>query len=235
MLSGKRAKRTFLIGLITALALVGGGISASNTALASNPNPTVLPPHAIPYGMSYGDWGAQWWIWATERPTETSPLFGSGQVDCAVGQSGPVWFLAGGWGGGQYERTCSIPPGKAIFLPLVNGLSFAPEFGETEEEIREDVADDLEGIDSVGASVDGVPLQGLFGHYRKASSAFTFPIPEGGLLAEWGLDTGDRFPAVSDGWWLMLAPLPVGEHTIEFGGEGTDFDLSVTYHLTVGP
>ena len=39
---------------------------------------------------------------------------------CAANQGGPVWFLADQLGGRE-ERTCSIPAGKAILIPLLNG------------------------------------------------------------------------------------------------------------------
>ena len=47
-------------------------------------------------------------------------------------------------------------------------------------------------------------------------------------------------PLVSDGFFLMLAPLPVGLHTIHFQAirtrpNGTTFEVEVTYHLTVVP
>jgi hypothetical protein len=47
--------------------------------------------------------------------------------------------------------------------------------------------------------------------------------------------------AVSDGFWIMLNPLPVGKHQISFGGTGVDFTSTgkenfgtdVTYNLNV--
>jgi hypothetical protein len=57
--------------------------------------------------------------------------------------------------------------------------------------------------------------------------------------------TNDPVPAVSDGYWLMLAPLPIGQHTITFGGTmpwGYDangnpctFTLYITYNINVTP
>ena len=40
---------------------------------------------------------------------------------------------------------------------------------------------------------------------------------------------------VVEGYWLLLAPLPVGEHELRFGGAvpGSDMATAVTYHLTV--
>ena len=39
---------------------------------------------------------------------------------CAVDQEGPVWFLADQLGGRE-ERTCPIPAGKAVLIPLLTG------------------------------------------------------------------------------------------------------------------
>jgi hypothetical protein len=49
--------------------------------------------------------------------------------------------------------------------------------------------------------------------------------------------TGRPQPAVVGGYWLMLAPLPRGQHTIRFGSTARfgDFEsgVDVTYHVTV--
>jgi hypothetical protein len=240
------------------LALLGPGVTGDQVTQADSPttdvtswtvdakneNPGVLPPNSKPHGKTYGEWGAEWWIWATEQPSENNQLLDPDGSFCTVDQSGSVWFLAGAFtdpegGPVVVERNCSIPAGKSLFFPIANGLSFAPEFGETEEEIRADVANDLVGIYDLKASVDGVELQDL-DSYRAASPGFVLPVPEGGLLNEFGLDAGDRDPAVSDGWWIMLTPLPKGEHEIRFSfrsvfAEPDDPDLDVTYHLIVGP
>ncbi len=71
--------------------------------------------------------------------------------------------------------------------------------------------------------------------YRAASPVFALVD-----LDLFGVEGFECSPVVADGYWLMLAPLPVGEHTISFAGaiEGSplgDFALDVTYHLTVMP
>jgi hypothetical protein len=53
-----------------------------------------------------------------------------------------------------------------------------------------------------------------------------------------GLSTpGTYFPVIDEGFYVMLKPLPVGEHTLTIHGEFPSFDvvLDVTYHLTVVP
>ena len=41
-------------------------------------------------------------------PTANNPLTDTTGEDCMVGQRGPVWFLAGTFGGGPTTRSCSI-------------------------------------------------------------------------------------------------------------------------------
>jgi len=39
--------------------------------------------------------------------------------------------------------------------------------------------------------------------------------------------------ARTDVYWLMLTPLPPGEHTLRFTADGPAITLDVTYHITV--
>ena len=48
----------------------------------------------------------------------------------------------------------------------------------------------------------------------RRPGGFAFVIPEGSVLTAFGLASGERFPAVADGYWIMLEGLRSGEHTI---------------------
>lgn len=152
------------------------------------------------------------------------------------GQSGPVWFLAGTFGGDAVERHLTAPAGKALLAPLVNGAFWAPEDGAIEAEVRAAVKGFVDTTDTLAASLDGQPLSELF-RYRAQSptGGFTLGIPASSFLAEVGYAPGDRTPAVSDGYWLMLAPLSVGKHTLHFSAIGDYINVDVSYHLTVQP
>lgn len=198
-----------------------------------NLNPTLLPPGATPYGQTYGEWSADWWVWASSASVEEHPLL---EGDCSWGQSGPVWFLGGTFTGEPTTRTCTIPPGKAIFFPIVTTTYWYPEDAQTEAELRAIVNEIIDGAEYVSCTIDGVPVQDI-GAFRADSPAYVMPVPEDGITCQWwGYEPGDRDPAVADGIYIMLAPLPRGEHTIEFHGElyGGWFVQDVTYHLTVG-
>lgn len=85
-----------------------------------NPNPGIIPPHATPHGQTYGEWTAAWWQWALSIPADRNPLLTSGEF-CGEGQSGPVWFYAGNFGWDE-EKFCTVPKGKALFMPVYNWI-----------------------------------------------------------------------------------------------------------------
>lgn len=203
---------------------------ASPAAVQASPAP-VYPPTASPRGMTYGEWSALWWKQVFAIPADTNPLLQDGEVPCALG-SGKVVFLVGTFGG-QVERSCSVPAGTSLLLPLVNAeCSTVEGDGQTEAELRQCAAAIADEIDSVNASVNGEPIDGLKERFRFVSPLFTFTLPEGNILS---LPAGSS-PAVADGYWVMLTPLPPGTHTISFGGTASAFSFSTqaTYEITVG-
>jgi hypothetical protein len=213
-------------------------VTLSCAQASSNPNPGVFPIDSRPFGHTYGEWSARWWQWALSVPEETNPLLDPTGVHCAEGQAGPVWFLAGTFGG-TATRTCTVPAGKALFFPLLNTI-FGAGVGDCEptnpgvpcdvDALREAAAAPLENPQTLEASIDGVPLQDLSA-YRVQSPVFSITFPEDAVF---GLPSGTFEPNVSDGYWLMLVPLSAGEHTIYFKAVSADgFTSEVTYHLTI--
>jgi hypothetical protein len=209
---------------------------------STNPNPKVLPPGSNPYGASYGEWGARWWQWALSGPLATNPILDPDGSYCDLAQSGPVWHLAGNFGG-TTERACTVPAGKAVFFPIVNfyanypcppEFGFEPAPGQTLEEfLREFAGSVIDGAINMAVEVDGTSLTDLT-EYRGTSDLFLLDIhPEWAALDP--CVTGEPQPAVTDGYWLMLAPLAPGGHTLHFHAELPSFGfvLDVTYDLTV--
>ncbi len=225
-------------------------LTASYTQLvaAGNPNPRVLPINSYPYGMSYGIWGQEFSNWLYHFSLAEFPLFQGDDLDCATAQSGQVWFLAGVLGGPgvAVTRSCTVPPGKALFISVNSVVSFAPLFGETEQDVRDDASRDLDGtatttgVEELYIWVDGVELDNAFG-YRASSpeGGYILSVEEGTILAEIGIPVDDYAPAIVDGYWVMLAPLSAGEHTVQWRSTGQNqygetYDYTVTWNLTVG-
>src|SRR5262245_30922229 len=90
------------------------------TAEAANPNPGVLPPHSEAFGKTYAEWSVRWWRWLLSQPFDSNPTIDTSGTDCANGQSGPVWFLAGSPVKSAITRACDVPAGKAVLFPIIN-------------------------------------------------------------------------------------------------------------------
>ena len=228
-------KSIVVIAIVLGLAML-----AVPSALAQ----LVLPPDSVVYGRTYGEWSAEWWQWAFSIPVATHPLFDKG--DCSVGQSGPVWFLGGSFVSNKDVRSCTVPAGKMLFFPILNGEdsnveeSFNngcsdPIFGSTIVGLRKCATAGQDGL-SVRATIDGFPISHIARNFRFQSPAFSFTLPDDNLLKA---TTGNPYLAgtylsVGDGYYLMLAPLSQGNHSIHFHGSAPNgFTLDVTYHLTV--
>jgi hypothetical protein len=209
--------------------------TAGDTNSSSSGNPAVFPPDSQTFGLSYAEWTTKWWQWAYSIPTTNNPILDQTGKDCAQSQNqtGPVWFLAG-TGGGSAERTCTIPAGKAILLPIVNSLNLRTA-GESNEELLTAVKERQDKVTTLEASIDGTPLQNL-SSYRIQSPFFEVTLPDDNIVGE----AAGTYLSVSDGNWLFLKPLPPGQHEIRTHGTIIDptsptpsFETAVTYHLTI--
>jgi hypothetical protein len=259
-----------IIGVIASLIF-----ALQATAWAGIPhNPGIIPPQGHPHGATYGEWSARWWQWAYQTPVhgsrgEVTPfLAGNGtpqspaSVDCSYGQSGHVWFLGGTYqptfpGGTAVSffanRSCTIPSGTTLFLPIINSewdnVNVVGElpFTMDEAQLRAKAAADIDSIQSMSATVDGRPVAGVSGPdtpYRVQSPLFSYTLPLDNLpTAAFGSQFAGTTPppgAVADGVFLMIAPLSVGTHVLHWEGtalppSGLSFAQDITYHITVTP
>jgi hypothetical protein len=164
----RRAKAGLASVVLPGIAAILLGLLLPSSGLAQeqgHPNPQVVSPHTVPFGKSYGEWGAAWWNWAFSSPVEINSVVDETGEFCDVNQSGPVWFLAGISGfvppaDVPLERECTVPAGKALFFPILN--SFCVDEGDGSEEAQRACARPFVDTATVlEASVDGRPLTGL--------------------------------------------------------------------------
>jgi len=248
-------KHFYLIAAITAvLALALVGLTVPSVTAHDNDGPRVFDKNDVAYGRTYGEWSTAWEQWSYSIPVAQHPLFDNG--DCSVGQSGPVWFLGGKFCANNATscsftgvvRRCKVPSGKALYFPVFNGEDSALEESVVEhpgDETYQQIAtmrsfEDVSMSPSdVSCRVDGAPIPHLKEGFRVQSTAFGFTLPTDNLLASvYGNPNflaGTYFPAVDDGWYVMLSPLPAGPHQIHFRGYNPvyNFTLDVTYNLNV--
>jgi hypothetical protein len=222
---------------------------------------TGAPVNPKVYGKTYGEWAAAWWQWATSFPDGMNPVQDEDGHLCNLGQSGPVWFLAGTFGGTGVERDCTIPAGKALFYPLVNTTWVdCPDSGDadvTDDEVRWILANWSAAGDSACQLTSTLDTYQVFGQdqpapvsgwmrptVRTQSPVYQMNLPENSVIAGScapPLPEGPTGRAIAEGYWVMLPPLTAGEHVVTIHGAACDapiggnFETGVTYHLTVKP
>ena len=230
------ARPLSLLAAMFTLIPVGLATSTADDAhgrgsLLHHRRPHILPPQPRHSQRIYAAYQARWWQWVLSQPVDHSPILDT--ADGSAGQAGPVWFLAGSFGTDPVVRTLTVPSGKALFFPVLNNVFFITEPDENEAVARAAVnaAVDQAVIPSLFVQIDGHSVAHL-DRYRTESALFdTGSLPANNLF---GLPAGTVLPGVDDGFYLLLAPLSPGEHTIHFGGAFADgFSQDITNHITV--
>lgn len=233
--------------IVVVAALVISGAITPDLALAGRGHHKIAPIKAHAYGQTYGAWSADWWQWLRSIPADVlapdgespgHPLIAEGYLDCSLNQPrGHVWFLAG-TEGGDAMRSCVVPRQKALFFPLVNAVFYNAE-GEdyTVAEKREALSDFLDLACRLGSTLDGTPTVFALTTVRTQSPPFLLETASPDI---WGEDALVDPEAVADGFWVMVPPLPRGEHVLQFTGSVCDpdtgepwFTVDVTYNLFV--
>ncbi|HAX80181.1 MAG TPA: hypothetical protein DCY88_31175 [Cyanobacteria bacterium UBA11372] len=275
----------------TAATLISFGITQAVQAVSvanTSPGSTVvggvevLAPDALVAGKTQGKWGDLWWQYILSIPKDDNPASDITGEKASIGQSGPVFFLAGLIPNGPVERTITVPADKYIFFPLINQAvdntsiandpndpnffgnlpvdsddSMPPVFPDdcffinpnNPPSLRSCTASIIDGTSDLFATINGLDLEAeginLFEYRQQSPEAYSYTVPIDNVvgfadplfLNNPGQSNKLQFPAtigptVSDGFWLMLAPLPPGKHTLNFGGTGLFTAQNVTYNIT---
>jgi hypothetical protein len=252
------------VGLLTAL--------MSSAAVANEGGSGVVSPEDRIAGRTYGQWSAAWWKWSLQAPNVPSnpnadqnagTLDSPEVVDCAAGQSGPVWFLAGTTAIEPYStayRTCSIPAGKFLFFPVVDGWNdnlncpHMPQGSFSADELANNVKVQTDQIKpgSMKVTIDDGAVAGLYDSstdFRASAGGFYYTLPADNWLSA-PFCPDDPFPAgtrppkpgaFADGVYIMLAPLSIGTHHLHWeGAEGAGpisgaFSQNLSYTIVVTP
>ena len=225
--------------MVATIMLLGVGSPASGEG--NQRNPRILPPQSHPFGKTYGQWAAAWWQWAFSIPEARNPVADTTGEFAGVGQTGPVWFLAGTFGNSA-ERIVTVPKGKFIFMPVHNWIFGAGVFDCDPTvpgvpcdvpTLREKAAAATTGAEVVEAWIDGVQVNNIRDYRGISPEPFSITLPEGAVF---GIPAGTYYPQVADGYWLMLTPLREGMHTIQVHvvNSAAGIDQNLLVHLNVG-
>ncbi len=218
----------------------------------------VVAPHSVVDGKTLQEWAAVWakWFWAF--PVNDNPMRDTTGEKAKFGDLGRIFLLAGWFGtppSGTIYRSVTIPANKCIFFALEsatddnvgNGCT-TPGTTKCDGRLTIDALfaqlGELVKPISLHASVDGKQLLNLWAHKETAPVfSYTLQLTDNlyqGVNGYAGPDAlGTVFPVVADGYYLMLRPLSVGHHTINFGSTtnfvGQELTVDITYEITVTP
>ena len=202
----------------------------------------------------------EWWQWAGSFPLGTHPLLDETGDLCALGQHGDWWYLASNFGG-ETTRSCTVPRGVKLLIPLVVAFCYPEEGFDTEQSCMQFVADvldayrpedlvvKLDGVkqevrdvcDIVAAPGDKVPplARSCVVHRRADRTLFNFAIQPDTIYAS---EPGIWRANSARGAWAVIdtRELAPGKHRIRIHAMGQPGALipfmNVVYHLTVaGP
>jgi hypothetical protein len=159
------------------------------------------------------------------------------------GQRGSIWLLAGI----AEKRSCSVPEGVSLFFPAINVVNFntpnmcgnGPENLDLKKLLKS-VNDVIDTAHDVSVTIDGQAIKKtLLGRVKSTVFEVALPAPPDNLCGD--VPAGIYSPAVADGYYAALPPLPARKtpYIIHLHGEatfqGTPAIEDTTYTLTVVP
>jgi hypothetical protein len=227
-----------------------GGVVDAAAALLPAP---VLDPAGTYAGKTYAEWGTEWFKWLLELPGPDFPIDDYTGALCALGQSvgndggatlTDVFFLAGASSSAKITRTCAVPAGEMIFVPMAfwDVDNTGADQGQlTVQELQNMAATYATEVTGLTLEIDGQPYGSNvsdFGRYLTVWAQFSYAYPN--TPTNWcatypftcvsSTISGPVPVSFGGGYWILLAPLPAGSHTIHFAATGGQ---DLTYNLTV--
>ena len=186
--------------------------SLSPCIFANSLEEMMASPEEVIAGNSINDFANIWWQWTYSMPQEVSPIRDLTGENCHQGQSGDVWFLAGGYGSSKIKRTCEIPAGKYIFFPVINMAYWAAKEGALTCEQAKKLAG-LNNAQLLSIDIELDSIKASNPAHTRLSSEKCFNIF---ALAPANAHAYNAYPSASDGYWVMLKPLAKGKHILKF-------------------
>lgn len=194
----------------------------------------LVPPAEKVAGVSRAEYAVRWWQWVNRLPNGVRAYQDPTGYQCALNQSGEVWFLAGTDGTDDMVRDCSVPLGKYIFFPVITMLVHArPGKSLSCDQAKAEAADNNNHLAWAVVEIDGFRV-GRVERYRIRSENCFDAFPDAPYLKNPALN----FPAATEGYWLMLKPLSAGQHRISvkagYGNPGKEYgDLEQVFEYRI--
>jgi len=202
------------------------GIALSAAATEPPASSAIVDPEDLVLGLPQAEWSQAYLQWIAAFPRDSSPIADVSGASCAARQQGDVWFLATSDGTAPVVRACAVPAGKALFVPIVSTMERSgnkePDCGSMARIAAEHL---MQHVSQLVMTIDGMPVDNLARHRQASGGCFPLGLRQTPRLT--------AATAVADGFYVMLAPLAPGLHTIAVGAKFDSATLSTTYRLDV--
>jgi hypothetical protein len=194
-------------------------ISSSITvaAAASNNSVDIFTPDSRPYGLTFQEHVKNFWKWVISLPKDKSPWNDPTGANCAIGQSGTnssVFYL-GSNGGGTSYRTCKVPAGKSLFIPVSPmEVSDKESPNSSIDQLSQIAKQDQDSVNSLNLKIgDKVYNYQDLLKYRTHTERIDVVFPDNAVF---GVMHGGPSKAVADGFYIITKPLAKGTYTIQY-------------------
>ena len=177
----------------------------------------IFPPGSKPYGLTFAEHQKNFWKWILEIPANESPVNDRTGEKCANGQSNTnssVFYLSFN-NGGISERTCKVPVGKGLLIPVMQvewSEKEAP--GASVEELHKSAKKDQDSVNSLYLKIGDkeYKYKDLI-KYRTQTDVFEVVFPDNGIF---GVIEGGVSKVVADGFYIITEPLTKGNYSVHF-------------------
>jgi hypothetical protein len=185
-----------------------------------------LPPNAHPHGHSLTELAQAWNVWGFGS-ADDNPL---AAVRCEQSSIDPrIWFMPVSLGG-EWENTCDVPQGTMLVLTPggseCSNLEAEPFFGSDEADLLACVDETFEFLTYVEVTFNGKTVTDVDDYI--VTTPLT-NLPANNLFSSSAGISRDK------GYFMVVAPLSRGTHTLRAYDEFAPFDFSagITYTINV--
>jgi hypothetical protein len=177
----------------------------------------IFPPGSKPYDLTYDKHIENFWKWLLSIPAKENPINDPTGEKCATGQlntNSSLFYLAFN-NGGVSERTCEVPVGKGLFIPVMQvELSEKDTPGATIEDLKLTAKTDQDSVNSLYLKIGDKEYNfDDLRPYRTDTDAFNVDYADNGIF---GIVEGGPTKTVADGYYIMTDPLSKGNHTVHY-------------------
>ena len=204
------------ISVLYVLLLLSSQTSTFAASAAVTNSVNIFPPDSKPYGLSYEEHIKNFWKWVISFPIDKSPWKDQTGTNCDNGQSktnSSIFYLSGN-GGGTSVRTCKVPAGKALFIPVSPmEISDKEAPNRSVEDLNKISKKDQDSITSLYLKIgDKGYNRAELSKYRTHTGDFDVTFPKNAIF---GASEGIS-KAVADGYYVITEPLAKGTYTIQY-------------------